>query len=302
MSGAATAPPPSARLDEVMLAMDVVDTLRHQQDLVDQELAAGDRDAAMMDRLRSIYASQGLEVPDHVLAAGVAALREDRFTYVAPADSVAVRLARLYVHRGRWAKVLLGLVVVGALAWLGYRAAIVAPLERVSAEVDGSYARVVDVARVDEAQARASVAYADAQRALATGDVAGARDAAAALAELQAELELRYDLEIVTGPNQTTGVWRVPDVNPEARNFYLIVEAIGPDGQRLTRPIRSEETGEVELVRRWGLRVDEATFERVAADKGDDGIVQNRLFGVKRAGELEVDYRFPTTGEAITSW
>ena len=30
---------PKVELDQVMLAMDVVDTLRHQQDLVDRELA-----------------------------------------------------------------------------------------------------------------------------------------------------------------------------------------------------------------------------------------------------------------------
>jgi hypothetical protein len=54
-------------LDEVMLAMDVVDTLRHREELVAQELAGGDRDAAMLERLRRIYAAQGIEVPDHVL-------------------------------------------------------------------------------------------------------------------------------------------------------------------------------------------------------------------------------------------
>ncbi|MCZ7660789.1 MAG: DUF6384 family protein [Xanthobacteraceae bacterium] len=39
-------------LDDVMLAMDVVDTLRHRQLLVDRELASEDRDRRMMDRLR----------------------------------------------------------------------------------------------------------------------------------------------------------------------------------------------------------------------------------------------------------
>lgn len=37
-----------------MLAMDVVDTIRHRQQLVEQELAGGDRDAAMLERLRRI--------------------------------------------------------------------------------------------------------------------------------------------------------------------------------------------------------------------------------------------------------
>nr|MDJ0956301.1 DUF6384 family protein [Arenicellales bacterium] len=58
---------PARPLDDVMLAMDVVDTLRHQQLLVERELNTEDRDKKMMDRLREIYASQGIEVPDHVL-------------------------------------------------------------------------------------------------------------------------------------------------------------------------------------------------------------------------------------------
>jgi hypothetical protein len=35
-------------LDEVMLAMDVVDTLRHQQSLVDRELGADNHDQALI--------------------------------------------------------------------------------------------------------------------------------------------------------------------------------------------------------------------------------------------------------------
>src|SRR3712207_8628772 len=46
---------PSRSLDEVMLAMDVVDTLRHQESLVNRELSEEDRDAQLLQRLRDIY-------------------------------------------------------------------------------------------------------------------------------------------------------------------------------------------------------------------------------------------------------
>jgi hypothetical protein len=137
---------------------------------------------------------------------------------------------------------------------------------------------------------------------VAAGDLPTARTALADLEALVAELEVAYRLEIVARPNETTGVWRIPDANESARNYYLIVEAVDPDGRVLARPVRSEETGTTSVVRRWGLRVDEATFERVVADKLDDGIVQDYVFGEKRAGELEPSYRFATTGGAITSW
>jgi hypothetical protein len=50
------------------------------------------------------------------------------------------------------------------------------------------------------------------------------------------------------------------------------------------------------------LRVDESLFERIAADKQDDGIIQQSWFGVKRRGYLTPEYLLPTTGAALTAW
>jgi hypothetical protein len=82
----------------------------------------------------------------------------------------------------------------------------------------------------------------------------------------------------------------------------LIVEAIAPNGEPLTIPIRNQEDGRVSPVRKWGLRVDEATYEKVAADKRDDGIIEQNVVGAKRRGELDAQYSVATTGAAITSW
>ncbi len=73
-------------LDEMMLAMDVVDTLRRRQRLVEREFDSEGREQDLKQRLRKIYAAQGIEVPDHVLEEGVAALREERFVYKSPAE------------------------------------------------------------------------------------------------------------------------------------------------------------------------------------------------------------------------
>src|SRR5690606_35728076 len=91
-----------APLDEVMLAMDVVDTLRHRQDLVERELAGEAREKQLLDRLRDIYHHQGIEVTDEVLRAGVKALAESRFTYTPPKPSLGTTLARAYVSRKKW--------------------------------------------------------------------------------------------------------------------------------------------------------------------------------------------------------
>jgi hypothetical protein len=82
----------------------------------------------------------------------------------------------------------------------------------------------------------------------------------------------------------------------------LIVEPVAPDGSKLSLPIRNEETGATEVVSKFGVRVPEATFEAVAQDKRDDGIVQNNRFGLKRRGHLAVDYQMPFEGGFITKW
>src|SRR5688572_22920661 len=75
---------PPQTLDELMIAMDVVDTLRHREDLVRRELDEEGREAELIERLRRIYREQGIEVPDKVLLDGVRALKESRFVYTPP--------------------------------------------------------------------------------------------------------------------------------------------------------------------------------------------------------------------------
>ncbi|MBK8285434.1 MAG: hypothetical protein IPK97_11480 [Ahniella sp.] len=98
----AAAQPPEPGLDEVMLAMDVVDTLRHEQDVISRELHSDARDAAFVARVRQIYAGQGIAVSDEIIRQGVEALKQDRFTYVPPKRTFAVRLAEIYIDRWRW--------------------------------------------------------------------------------------------------------------------------------------------------------------------------------------------------------
>ena len=80
------------------------------------------------------------------------------------------------------------------------------------------------------------------------------------------------------------------------------LSALAADGRTLQVPVVNEENGRTERVSKWGLRVEKAVFERIAADKQDDGIIQQRRFGTKQSGRLKPDYRIPTSGAAITQW
>jgi len=295
-----------APLDELMLAMDVVDTLRHRELVLARELDADDRDQQLLDRLREIYTAQGIVVTDEVLAQGVRALREERFLYPAPTASFGRSLASLYVTRRRWGKWVGGTVTLVAVGLLAFQLFVRGPelraIDELPADLEGAYQGIVIATQDPTALEDAGVFKRAGDAAVASRDYDAARVSVAELNALSAKLQQQYELRIVSRPGEQSGVWRVPDDNRGAQNYYLIVEAITPDGTPLRLPIVSEEDGRTRGVRQWGLRVDQQTFERVAADKRDDGIIQQAVVGAKRRGQLDVQYSVPTTGAAITEW
>lgn len=411
---------------EVMLAMDVVDTLRHERSLVERELQSEDREEELIAKLRKIYADQGLEVTDEVIAQGVRAMREERFTYQLPKAGMKTTLARIYVNRGRWARRTAYLLLALAASWVGYRYLVVMPTERgrfqlasglknqavdqqqqvkalqghistansdletalqsVPQSVLAPVNRLADQARQalasasrqlnameelppvvdidsDNAEARSAAArkrlderkshldraqddlfsaqaavqsirelksgfqdldslradalkearergipekiealYNNAMSAVQTGDLETALTARQALAYTRDMLRQEYTLQVVSRPGTPSGVWRYPVDSRTARNYYLIVEAVTPSGQRLKLPITSEEDGKARVVSEWGLRVDPQVYEQVRQDKMDDGIVNRKIVGLKKRGYLTPEYGVSTTGAAITEW
>ena len=297
---------PVAELDEVMLAMDVVDTIRHRELIVERELNSEERREKLKARLKSLYAAQGMDVPDHILAEGVAALEEDRFAYDPPEPGLQTRLAHIYVNRSNWGKPLLAILALIALVWIAWYLLVARPeAARVSAlpsTLESSHQAVLDLASTDQARDRAGALLAEGKAAIARGDEEETAEAIDDLVELREMLDERYELRVVSRPGELSGVWRVPDANTGARNYYLIVEAIDPSGNALAMPVRNEEDGRIVTVQKWGVRVDQETFDRMAADKRDDGIIQDYVLAVKERGQLEPEYRIATSGAAITEW
>lgn len=304
----------SAPLDDVMLAMDVVDSLRHADRLVERELGTEERDRELKERLRRLYAAQGIDVPEHILDEGVQALREDRFVYKPTPGGMKRSLALLWVRRGRILKVVaivLGLAGAGGAAW--YFGVQLPEEQRLAAEqrdlaevlpqqVQRERERVLAIAREDKAKAQAQALAAETEAALAAADAAGARAKLGELTALRQKLEQRYLLRIVSRPGQQSGVWRVPRLNPQARNYYILVEAVDDKGRPVVLTLTSQEDNKTADTSTFGVRVDERTFERVRADKQDDGIIQNNRFGEKQVGFLEPKYNFPTPGGVILTW
>ncbi|MGI9233235.1 MAG: DUF6384 family protein [Woeseiaceae bacterium] len=300
-SGADKAP-----LEDLMVAMDVVDTVRHRDLMVDRELDSDGRRQRLLTRLRQIYEAQGIEVSDAALAAGVDALEEDRFKYVPTADSFSASLARIYVRRSRWLKPVIGILTLGLIIWLVWYATVGLPESQLRAvlpnRIEATHARISTISASDKATQQANRLLSQAAEAIADDEHQDAVKIHEQMRSLLRELEVSYEVRIVSRPNEISGVWRVPDVNPDARNFYLIVEAMTSTGNVIPVRVKNEEDGRIEEKSKWGLRVSEETFEAVVADKGDDGIIQDDIVGAKTTGKLDPEYRVPTTGATITNW
>ena len=308
---AETVQPP---LDDVMLSMDVVDTLRQNERIVERELNDATRRAELIERLRQIYRGQGIEVPDHILEQGVKALEERRFVYEPPKPGPMVWLATVYVTRREWGRWLGGGLAVFLAIWLGWQAVYVWPQARKAEQtrielnetlpdrLNTAY-ETVDAETGDATiLARATQLRDAGLAAVKAQQLEPARKAAQDLSALLNELRLAFEVKIVSRSGELSGLWRIPRVNPDSRNYYLVVEALDADGDALEREILNEETGKRERVTKWAVRVAKSVFDRVQDDKLDDGIIQNAVIGRKRRGELEIDWRVDIRGGALTQW
>jgi hypothetical protein len=303
-------------LDELMIAMDVVDTLRHREDLVARELDEEGREAELIERLRKIYHDQGIDVPDRVLMDGVKALKESRFVYTPPPAGWKRTMLTAWARRQAYGRRVGALALaLGAVAW-AYYFMVVRPArlaqeqarieltETLPKSLRAAHAEVQRIATDQAAKEKADALLADGEREVRAGNRAGAARVKEELVALRDELTREYTLTIVSRPGEPTAVWRLPPrrLGSQARNYYVIVEAIGPGGRKFALPIRNEETGETVTVTKFGVRVPEAVFDAIRKDKANDGIVQNNIFGIRRRGSLSVEYKMPFEGGFITRW
>lgn len=309
-----TPPKPTRPLDDVMIAMDVVDTLRHDKRILERELNDDARRSELIERLRELYKSQGIDVPDSILEEGVKALEEKRFVYTPPDDTLAVRLARLYVTRERWGRWLLGALVgafvVFASWYLIYERPRAAEQAAIKRELEQELPRQIATLSAQIAKESKSEPLIEESRqiaesaaaAAAAGQLAEGRSGARRLAAILEELRQEFEIRIVNRQGEITGLWRVPKVNPNQRNYYLVVEAVDAQGRPVERQILNEETGQRDMVTKWAVRVPKSVFDEIQADKLDDGIIQKAVVARKHRGEREPSWAMEVSGGALTKW
>jgi hypothetical protein len=288
---------PPATLDDLMLAMDVVDTLRHRERLVERELNEEVREEQLIERLRTLYKSQGIDVPDSIIAEGVKALKEDRFVYTPPKPSLRRSLATLWVKRatfGKWlAGGLAGLLLISGFYYSG--------VETLPRALTAAHQAVTAETQVASVRQRADAMLAEGRAALDRGNAQAARAAVAGLDQLAMQLRQEYVLRIAGRPQDQTGFFR-EHPKYKGRAYFVVVDAVDRSGNPVELPIRNDETNETETVSRFAVRVPAQTFEAVRNDKATNGIVQNARLAEKRRGALEPEFRMPVLEGRITRW
>lgn len=308
------APLSTQKLDDVLIAMDIVDTLRHREQLVLRELDADAREQELIQRLKEIYTAQGIEVSEENLRDGVKALEENRFVYTPPKKTWKTNLATIYVKRDKWLKpVRNGLLAILAASGIWHFGVSVPQKQKLQEqqieltqtlpeELTKLRNSIQQTATQDKASIQAETYYQDGITAIADGDRSAAKAALTALATLKSDIEAEYTVRIVSRPGEYSGLFRIPDDAPQRPNYYLIVEAIDGAGRALTVPISSIETQTANRVAIWGVRVPKAVFDKVSADKKDDSIIQFSEIGTKTKGALTPDYTIDTLDGAIFDW
>ena len=302
------------KLDDVMLAMDIVDTLRHRERIIDRELSVEQREAKLIERLHEIYAAQGIDVPDRILRDGVKALEEKRFVYEPPTSGLSVRLAKFYIARDRWLKPVMVIAAAAAFMTAAYEFGVEAPRR---AEAESTHIELTQslpdalsdardaalaIAQTDNARRRIETAYQDGAVALSDENAASARNAVASLELITGDLTKDLSIRVVSRPGEMSGVFRIHDDDASVKNYYLIVEGVDARGRAVKIEIASEEDQAVRRVSKWGVRVPENVFNAIAADKQDDQIIQNAVIGQKKPGALNPAYSIDTAGGAILDW
>ena len=252
------APATAAPLDDVMLAMDVVDTLRHRQDLVTRELDGASREKQLIEKLRELYHQQGIEVPDHILKEGVEALAQSRFVYDPPKPGFGTTLARLYVGRKRW-----GPAIAAArrarrvrARWLLRRlqpaGRTARPKRRGSscrrrcpAQMDALYQTIFEETKVQQAVDRCR-----GDRDARQGRGRRRQPRRGARRRSPTDGDPRHAAPGIPARRRQprkaskSAFWRFPETNTDAPNYYLVVEALDADGKPLSLPILNEENGD----------------------------------------------------------
>jgi len=182
---------------------------------------------------------------------------------------------------------------------------------RFQGEADKVYADIKTIAKEEQAKGLGDSLYSEARQFIQAADVQRLSQSVGKLEELDGVLNQEYTIKVINKPGVKSGMDRyyTDEHGKRSSGYYLIVEALDSKGNTLKKRITNEENGQVETVDIWGERVPESAYEAIKADKMDNGIIENNVFGNKERGYINdvitmqgPDKKPLKRGGQITQW
>ena len=290
--------------EEKLLTIDLVDGLRREQERLDLALDDHERMQELRNEIRSYYQQAGITVSDALIDRAIEERQQQRFAFRPPKLGFAGHLAaRTWIHRGPVSLIVAAIVLIGTGGWLiEQQLAERAQQEQQVAETAHASALAClaeNIAEADAADAAVLSALRNEGEALpATNAEAWNGEANATCAFFAAPVRLR----VVSESGEQSGVWRYFNGNTGARAYYLVVDALSASGTPVEVPFESAEDGQQYRQSRFAVRVDEAIYERVRADKEQDGVLQNAEAGTKPPDSLQWELPAGFEPSFIAEW
>ena len=289
---------------EMLRVMDAAQVIHERRAALDEH-EGFDREATIRE-IQVMYEELGDLVDAETIEKALDEYLTQRYAFTPAPGGLRRNLALLYIRRGWVAtRVILPTAAAATLVWGGFayvegRAQRIqereaAALVTLETDIDRLHDAVLGLAAEDLVRQRAELLSQEAAAQIAAGNTDALRTTADRLQNLHDLVAAEYRIEV------TGGTWRVHDSNPNIRNHYLLVRALDADGNTSTVPVRNEETGATRRVSEWGERVPQEIYDRVAADKQDNGIIDDEEFGFKPRGFITAERRHPDVGQ-ITEW
>jgi hypothetical protein len=159
---------------------------------------------------------------------------------------------------------------------------------RFQGEAEKVHADIKAIAIEEQAKELGEKLYSEARQFVQAVDVQRLSQSVGKLQELDVILNQDYTIKVINKSGIKSGMDRyyTDEHGKRSSGYYLIVEALDSSGNALKKSIKSEEDGRVETVDMWGERVPESVYEAIKADKMDNGIIENNLFGRKERGYI----------------
>ncbi|MBS3147028.1 hypothetical protein J4471_05020 [Candidatus Woesearchaeota archaeon] len=168
------------------------------------------------------------------------------------------------------------------------------------------YRNIISIAKEKEALEKGESIYKEAKQFVLSADVRRLSQTTIQLQDLNSLLNLEYTLRIVNKSGIKSGIDRyyTDSSGKRVSGYYLIVEGIDADGNPIPINIQSEESDQIEKVSMWGERVPQEVYEKVKADKIDNGIINNNIIGIKKKGyqKENITMQGVTKEGQITKW